>query len=344
MTGTLQAYAFVWGAVWGSFLNVVIYRLPRDLSLVYPGSRCGACGTPIRWFDNVPVLSYLLLRGRCRACRASYSPRYPLIEATCGVLALAVFNATVLPLAPETFLDGLLTWFWLQAFIYGLVSITFIDLEHTFIPDEITYPFIGVGLFGAFALTGVEGLPRLYGAIAGGGFMLMVSGVGWLIYRREALGLGDAKLMAMMGAFLGWKALPFVLFASAVQALLATGVARAYTAVTNKPNSLTMTVEQLDEAFGESELMAERARQDMARRFRRVRRRMADTTFRQRMRRPAVRRWRAWRRARRRSRLQTVVPYGPFLALAGLEALLFGDDLLWRLAEEISVRLLGWTP
>ncbi len=292
MTLTLQLYALVWGAVWGSFLNVVVYRLPRGLSLVRPGSRCGACGTPIRWYDNVPVLSYLVLRGRCRACRSEYSPRYALVEAACGVLSLLIFQQTVLPLDPATLQAGVLHWLWLQGFVYALVTITFIDLEWTFIPDEITYPTLGLGLLGAFLLPGQTGIDQTLGAIAGGGFLLLVYVVGFVVFRREAMGLGDAKLLAMIGAFLGWRLLPFVMLASALQAIAAVAIASLYARVTGKGEGLTMTTEELDERFDEVGLYED-------------------------------------------DRSHVVVPYGPFLALAALEALLFGDAILWVLVDGI---------
>lgn len=289
----LQLFAFVWGAVWGSFLNVVIYRLPRDMSVSYPPSRCGACLTRIRWYDNVPVFSYLALRGRCRTCKSSYGPRYMLVEAATGLLVLVLMRAVVLPPNPDTFITDLLTWIWLQAFVYALIAITFIDLEHTFIPDEISYPMILVGLIGAFSLPGLDSLAYFWGAIGGAFFILLVAGVGWLVFRREAMGLGDVKLLALIGAFLGWRALPFVLFASAAQALLAAGVAALYTRVTGRANQLTMTTEQLDERFGETGLYDD-----------------LDS--------------------------RVVIPYGPFLALAALEALLFGDELLFDLVRAIT--------
>ncbi len=298
MTLLLQLWVFFWGAVWGSFLNVVIYRVPLGLSLVRPGSRCSACGTPIRWYDNIPVLSYLILRGRCRACGAGYGPQYMIIEAACGVLALALFNATVLPLDPDTFLPAGVTWLWLQTFVYGLVAITFIDLRHFYIPDEISLPLIAIGIGGAFLIPAADPLAHAFGAAGAALFMLALSAISWLAFRREALGLGDAKLLAAIGAFVGWKALPFVLFASAIQALIATGVARLYTRVTGRSNALTLTTEELDAHFGEAD-------------------RFADAGS------------------------HTVVPYGPFLALAGLEVLLFGDDLLWRLVDTLTRLLLG---
>lgn len=294
----LNVFAFLWSASWGSFLNVVIYRVPLGMSLVTPPSRCSTCLTRIRWYDNIPVLSWWLLRGRCRACKAPFSPRYMLIEAACGLLGLALFRATVLPLDVETFYVSAALWIWLQAFAYGMVALAFIDLEHTFVPEEITLPLILVGVGGSFFLPGIEPLPRFFGALAGGGALLLVTGVGWLIYRREAMGLGDAMLLALIGSFLGIAALPFVLVAASVQALVAVVVARVYQRVTGKSAGLTLTTEELDARFGESE-----------------------------------------RFAHLESRL--VVPFGPFLALGALEALLFGHDLIWRFADGVVALLTG---
>ena len=288
----LQVFAFLWAASLGSFLNVVIYRLPLGMSLSRPGSRCSSCLTPIRWFDNVPVLSWWVLRGRCRACGARFSPRYMLIELVCGVLGLALWRSTVDPLDPDTFTTMMALWIWLQIFVFSLVAIAFIDLEHTFIPEEISIPVIILGLAGGFFIPGLDPLPQVFGALVGGGFLLAVTGVGWLIYRREAMGLGDAMLLALIGAFLGVAALPFVLVAAACQAMVAVIVARLYQRATGRSAGLTLTTEELDARFGDTERHADLAS-------------------------------------------HTVIPFGPFLALGALEALFFGHDLIWRLADAL---------
>lgn len=251
-----QVLAAAWGAAWGSFLNVVVYRLPRGLSLVRPGSRCSTCGTPIKWHDNVPVLGYLLLRGRCRACGTRYGVRYALVEALCGLLSLMIFNAVALPLDPETVRWSLLTWVWLTTFAGALVALTLIDLEHLILPDEITLPLIALGVVGGLMLPTVDGLSGVLGAVAGGGAILMVWALGWLIYRREAMGLGDAKLLAVIGGFLGWQALPFVLLAASLQALLAALLATVYARITGH-QTLTLRTEALDAHFGESDRYAD---------------------------------------------------------------------------------------
>jgi len=218
-----------------------------------------------------------------------------LVELACGFMALATFRSVFQGFEPDLLWVYFAHWVWLQVFIYALVAITFIDLEHFFIPDEISLPAIAIGIGGAFLLPNIDGMTALIGAAAGAGFMLAIFGLGWLIFRREALGLGDAKLMALIGAFLGWKPLAFVVFASAVQALAAVFIARIYSRLTGRAETLTTTTEDLDAHFGEEDRYAD---QDQ------------------------------------KSRL--VIPYGPFLALAALEALFFGDGLLWRFADSIA--------
>lgn len=295
----LQTYAFVWGAVWGSFLNVVIHRMPLGASLIHPPSACATCGAGIRWSDNIPIISYLALRGRCRACGARYSPRYMLVELTCGLLSLALFRALAVPIeALDPLVDAAWQWLWLQTFVYALVAIAFIDLEHLYIPDEITLGGVLIALAGAHFLPVDAPQDHTLGLLAGAAFLGLVYLVGWLVYRREALGIGDIKLLAMIGAYLGWRALPFVLFAAAVQALIATLLARLYTAATGKPAGLTLSTSELDAHFGEAG-------------------RHPDLPE------------------------HTAIPFGPFLALAGIEALFFGGDLVWTLADGINRLLLG---
>lgn len=292
---SFQILAVCWGAAWGSFLNVVVYRLPLGLSLIRPGSRCSTCGTPIKWHDNVPVLGYLWLRGRCRACKTRYGARYALVEALCGVLSLVLFNAVALPLDPDTVRWSLLTWVWLLTFAGALVALALIDLEHFILPDEITLPLIGLGMVGGLMLPSVDGLHGVYGAVLGGAVILTIWALGWLIYRREAMGLGDAKLLAVIGAFLGWQSLPFVLLAASVQALVAVLGATLYTRFTGR-QALTVRTEALDAHFGE-----------------------------------------AGRYPEQPSRL--ALPFGPFLALAALEALFMGAEPFYLWIRTLSAWL-----
>jgi leader peptidase (prepilin peptidase)/N-methyltransferase len=197
--------AALFGAVVGSFLNVVIYRLPRGESLSFPPSHCPNCGRGIRPWDNVPVLSYLLLRGSCRNCSHPISPRYPLVEALMAGLSAGAwlrFGPTV-PFG---------VYF---VFLAGLVAVTFIDLDHKIIPDSLSLGGTALGLAASF-FTGVGWKASLVGALLGGGLLLAVALGYYALTRREGMGLGDAKLLAAIGAFLGWQAVLFTVFVSSV--------------------------------------------------------------------------------------------------------------------------------
>ena len=200
------AIAAVVGAAIGSFLNVCVYRLPRDLSLVSPPSACPECQTPIKWYDNVPVLGWMLLGGRCRACRAPIAKRYPLVEAFVGLLwlgAVWTWGATLLGLTAAVF--GTL-----------LTGITLTDAEHYIIPDEFTIGGLVLGL--ALSLRG--GLPgfetALLGAGVGFGSLWLVAWGGEKLFGKEAMGGGDIKMMAMVGAFLGWQGALLTVFLGAL--------------------------------------------------------------------------------------------------------------------------------
>ncbi|MBT1071014.1 prepilin peptidase [Pelotalea chapellei] len=207
---TLELYlsmcAFIFGAVVGSFLNVCICRLPLNESVISPPSHCPRCSCGIRWYDNIPLISYLLLRGKCRGCGLHISLQYPLVELLNGLLTLALF----LRFGP--------TFSFLVLFLFcsALMVITFIDLEHQIIPDEISLPGIVLGFVFSFFLPNHSWLNSLIGILLGGGSLLLVAyGYHWLT-GKEGMGGGDIKLLAMMGAFLGWKAIPFIIFASSL--------------------------------------------------------------------------------------------------------------------------------
>jgi len=214
--------AFGWGALWGSFLNVVIYRLPRGESLLRPGSHCPGCGKPVRWFDNVPLLSWLLLRARCRDCGSPISARYPLVEALGGLLSAAVWLRFVEFGAPdllfETQLALYLAYF---AFAAALLAVLFIDLDLQVVPDSITYTGMVVGVLLAWLLPQVEWWESLLGLGLGLGMILALRW-GYLWLRGvEGMGTGDATLLGMIGAFLGYQSLLFVLFSGSILGLLA---------------------------------------------------------------------------------------------------------------------------
>lgn len=203
--------AFLLGAVIGSFLNVCIYRIPAGESIVRPRSRCGACGSPIRWYQNIPILSFLALRGRCAACGAKISWRYPLVEALTGGL----FVLLLWRFGPQPFVLVLLL------FAAALVTITFIDLDHQIIPDVISLPGIVVGILCSFLLPWVSWSDSLLGILLGGGSLYLVAAGYSLLSGKEGMGGGDIKLLAMIGAFLGWKAiLPIVFFSSVLGTLV----------------------------------------------------------------------------------------------------------------------------
>lgn len=198
--------AFVFGATIGSFLNVCIWRIPEGKSIVFPASHCPKCGTSIRPFDNIPVLSWLILRGRCRDCSESISSRYPLVEILTALLSWAMFWKYGLSLQ------------YAAAFLFGaaLVVVTFIDFDHQIIPDVISLPGIPVFFLLAVFVMGIGFMESLLGILVGGGFLYLIA-VGYeLLTKREGMGGGDIKLLAMIGAFLGWKSLFFVVFMSSI--------------------------------------------------------------------------------------------------------------------------------
>jgi leader peptidase (prepilin peptidase)/N-methyltransferase len=215
--------AVVFGLIIGSFLNVVVYRLPRDISMTWVRSQCPACRRRIAWYDNVPLLSFVLLRARCRHCGARIAWRYPLVESlTGGLFGLAMVHALALP-GPVGSGWELLGFLLMAAFLAALVAATFIDLEHTILPDEITksgmwaapvaslvFPWIVLDHFPPDTL-GLAGITphaagligSLAGLVAGAGTVWLVAVVGRWIFRKEAMGFGDVKFMGMIGGFLG---------------------------------------------------------------------------------------------------------------------------------------------
>jgi leader peptidase (prepilin peptidase)/N-methyltransferase len=185
----------VFGLVWGSFLNVVIYRLPRGLSLLRPPSSCPHCGKQIKFYENIPILSYLVLRGKCGSCKANISPAYPLGEALTAFCFLLVYLQY--SLSPHFFASCL--------FASALIVLGFIDFYHQILPDEITLPGFVLALLYTFFRDDLSFLQALLGAAVGAGFLLFVYGVYYLLRKKEGLGLGDVTMMLMVGAFLGWK-------------------------------------------------------------------------------------------------------------------------------------------
>jgi len=207
----LTAAAAAFGAIWGSFFNVCIARLPAGQSIVRPGSRCGSCGTPIHPADNVPLLSFFLLRGRCRACKQRFSARYPLVEALAALIAGALWMTFVSGDAGEAAAIRLARFAVYFAFAGALIVLSFIDVATMRLPDVITLPAIPIFFLSGFAVHEATWLQRLIGAAAGYLFLRLVADFYYYVLKREGLGLGDAKLLAVIGALLGWRSLPFVL-------------------------------------------------------------------------------------------------------------------------------------
>lgn len=200
----LEIIIFIFGASVGSFLNVCIHRLPEHRSLITPSSHCPQCKQAIRIYDNIPLISFFLLRGRCRDCGRKISWRYPLVEFITAAFALLIFKHFGLSLA----------FLFHFVFVSALIVITFIDLDHQIIPDIITLPGIPFFFLAAVIFLGLSFWDGLLGLVIGGGSLFLLGFVYELITKREGMGGGDVKLLAMMGAFLGWQSLLFILLVS----------------------------------------------------------------------------------------------------------------------------------
>jgi len=207
--GPALLFVFLIGLCVGSFLNVVIFRLPLGQSLNHPPSRCMACGYALRWRDNVPILSWVLLGGRCRNCRARISMQYPIVELVTGILFLLVVWLT----PPGPLVASRLI------FVGILVALFGIDLAHQILPNTITLPGIAIGVILSFiAPPGWQA--SLIGALLGGGVLYGIAWSYYLVRREEGLGMGDVKMLAMIGAFLGWKAVLVTLVLSSFSGAL----------------------------------------------------------------------------------------------------------------------------
>lgn len=217
------AFAFLWGLLWGSFANVVIYRVPRDLSVVRPGSHCPGCEQPIRWYDNIPVLSYLLVRGRCRRCGMKIPLRYITVELLGGILSFTLYMQYVLRPLMLGGAPGVAAW--LLWFVFGMALLisTFTDLDLWVIPNEVVLPVAGLGLVAALVDPTVLGVGPVEALASGVVGYALIAGLRWVYLRYrdiEALGLGDGALLAMVGACCGAKGLCWTIAAGAIQALL----------------------------------------------------------------------------------------------------------------------------
>ncbi len=206
----IDLLVFIFGLIVGSFLNVCIYRIPRNESIVCPGSRCVSCKKPIPWYDNIPLASYLMLRGRCRVCHEKISFRYFAVELISAVSFIILYMNF-----------GFNYIFWIYSLLtFSLIVVTFIDLEFQIIPDRISFVGIFVGIILSVVFPGLQSaftwkrafLNSIIGALAGGGLIYLTGVLGQLAFKKESMGGGDVKLMAMLGAFLGWKMAILIFF------------------------------------------------------------------------------------------------------------------------------------
>ncbi len=211
-------FVFLYGLAIGSFLNVVIYRVPRGKSIVSGGSACPGCGGSIRWYDNIPLVSYLILRGRCRGCGAPISPRYPAVELLTAAIFSGIFLQLALGGAPSGGPAAIWTVPWilrLLAYLWfggALIACAFIDAEHRIIPNRIVFPTFLIGLVLLLAADYHAWSGMFLGVLAGGGIPLLLLLLSPLLLKRQGMGMGDVKLGATMGLFLGWQLVLLAIF------------------------------------------------------------------------------------------------------------------------------------
>jgi leader peptidase (prepilin peptidase)/N-methyltransferase len=333
----LPGAAFAFGLLWGSFLNVVIYRVPREMSVVRPPSHCPGCGKPIAPYDNIPVLSYVILRGRARCCGTRMSPRYPMVELMGGALSLGVAKLLLTHL-PDSVSIGFAASIYAADFALcmGLAAAAFIDAEHMFLPDAIT---IGGALLGVatYWQRGMTLTDTLTGAFVG--FTLV-----WLpftfLYKgllgRTGMGVGDAKLVALAGAWFGWQGAVFALFAGALQGSLYALVLKVLGVEPKLPDAVLADIAELEKAAAEGdedakrELEADPLTED------------EDDAF--------ILRWLGFQKKKSEERDEAPadsdeeaeaeqdaprarIPFGPFLILACLELLFAGDVIAHYLSR-----------
>jgi leader peptidase (prepilin peptidase)/N-methyltransferase len=302
-----RAAFFAFGAIWGSFLNVVIYRVPREMSVVRPASRCPACEKPIAGYDNIPIVSYLVLRGRARCCGARMSPRYVFVELIGAALSLTIFEVVLRGLPSDTLvLRASAIYVADLAFCLSLVAAAFIDLEHMLLPDTIT---IGGTILGV-ATSSFRDMGFLRAIIgAASGFVML-----WLpmeIYKRvrkkTGMGLGDAKLMMLAGAWFGWLGALVVLFAGSFQGTIGALVVYVVQGKIEEPEEVRKEREELEKAAAEGDEEAKQMLEE-------------DPIGKA----PEV------GKSRFKNLMGSRMPFGPFLILACLEYLFVGPWIVER--------------
>ncbi len=277
----------------GSFLNVCIYRIPRQKSIVLPSSLCPKCSKSIKWFDNIPLISYILLRGRCRFCKEKISVQYFIVELLTGVLFLLLY-----------FKFGIKPKFFIYSLLFAVfIVVSFIDIEWMLIPDFFSLFGIAFGLLVSFlypplmnSLSNLEAfLKSLGGALCGGLSLTCVAFFGWFVFRKEAMGGGDIKLIAMIGAFIGWQSTLMTLFISfltgaffGVSFLIVIAIERTGTTLRRiKMKSRGLTKTQLYFIVSSKSLIHQLSR-----------------------------------------RRGTAIPFGPYIVLGAILSILYGDKLL----------------
>ncbi len=207
----MTLFIFLMGLIWGSFFNVCIYRMPLSKSVVTGRSSCTQCQAKIAWYDNIPVLSYLLLKGKCRQCKAPFSIQYPLIELATGLIFVSIY----------LYLGLNLYALWATVFCCNLFVISVIDFHHQIIPDELSLGGIVLGFLFTFFLPNISWIDSLIGILIGGGSFFLVAFLYEKIAKQEGLGGGDVKMLGMIGAWLGYKSiLPVIVLSSTFGAIV----------------------------------------------------------------------------------------------------------------------------
>ena len=202
----LILYSILFGLALGSFVNVCIYRIPNKKSIISPPSTCPNCGQRIKFYDNIPLISYFILLGKCRNCRTHIPLTYPVVELMVGFMSLALYIRYGLSFQYILFL----------LFVSVLIAISFIDLQHKIIPDVLSLPGIVAGFLVSLFLGPITWLDSCIGILSGGGSLFLVGFVYKLLTGREGMGGGDVKLLAMIGAWMGWRSLPFIILISSL--------------------------------------------------------------------------------------------------------------------------------
>jgi leader peptidase (prepilin peptidase) / N-methyltransferase len=258
----LRAFGFGMGLLWGSFLNVVIYRMPRQMSVATPPSHCPKCKTPIKPWDNIPVVSFLLMGGKARCCGVKVSPRYALVEAAGGLLALAIVETQVRALPGSTPLGQAAALFGAYFFVVlALLAAAFIDLEHMYLPNEITLGGTALGIVTA-TVRGYTFKQALIGAVVGFCVVYLPLNVLYKLLRgKTGMGMGDAKLLSLCGAWGGWEASVFALFAGSVIASVFTIGLRIFGVKLELPEAVQEELAELRKAAEEGD---EEAKQILA--------------------------------------------------------------------------------